>query len=201
MNLCKKIVVKKTAKRTGEDEQSGTESFELFSVADEKDTFSRKTKSFYIVKMVWFEGSSWLITGELPELMAIMFCPPRHGPDMSRKPLWRIPGAPFITCVTVKLLNNGPYVAEKNNGWEPCNLSFNSQSYLACSLFCCCLLAKSCVILCDPMNCSPPGSSVHGILPGKKISFSRGSSWPRDWTCDSCIGRQVLHHWATREAL
>lgn len=60
-----KIVVKKTAKRTGEDEQSGTESFELFSVADEK-IRSRKTKSFYIVKMVWFEGSSWLITGELP---------------------------------------------------------------------------------------------------------------------------------------
>lgn len=106
-----------------------------------------KQKSFYIVKMVWFEGSSWLITGELPELMAIMFCPPRHGPDMSRKLCEGFQGAPFITCVTMKLLNNGPYMAEKNNGWEPCNLSFNSQSYLACSLFCCCLLAKSCVIL------------------------------------------------------
>ena len=64
-----------------------------------------------------------------------------------------------------------------------------------------CLVTQSYPTLCDPMNCSPPGSSVHGILPGKKISFSRGSSWPRDWTCDSCIGRQVLHHWATREAL
>ena len=45
-------MVKKTARRTGEDEQSGTESFELFSVAEEKDTFSRITKSFYMVKMV-----------------------------------------------------------------------------------------------------------------------------------------------------
>ena len=43
-------------------------------------------------------------------------------------------------------------------------------------------------------------------FPGKKwvvISFSRGSSWPRDWThisCVSCIGRWILNHWATREA-
>ena len=47
MNLWKKIVVKKTAKRTGEDEQSGTESFELFSVADEKDNILKDNKSFY----------------------------------------------------------------------------------------------------------------------------------------------------------
>lgn len=39
-------MVKKTAKRTGEDEQSGTESFELFSVADEKRYVSRKNKKF-----------------------------------------------------------------------------------------------------------------------------------------------------------
>ena len=49
-----------------------------------------------------------------------------------------------------------------------------------------------CVWLCDPMDCSPPGSSVHGIsqagiLEWVAISFSRGSSWPRDWTCVSCI--------------
>ena len=46
MNLWKKIVVKKTAKRTGEDEQSGTESFELFSVADEKDNILKDNKKF-----------------------------------------------------------------------------------------------------------------------------------------------------------
>ena len=33
------------------------------------------------------------------------------------------------------------------------------------------------------------------------ISFSRGSSWLRNWTHVSCIGRRILHHWATREGL
>ena len=55
--------------------------------------------------------------------------------------------------------------------------------------------------LSDPMCCSLPGSSVHGIpkariLERVAISFSRGSSWPRDWThisWVSCIGRQVLY--------
>ena len=47
------------------------------------------------------------------------------------------------------------------------------------------LLAQSCPTLCDPMNCSPPGSSVHGILQARimewvAIAFSRGSSRPRD---------------------
>ena len=57
--------------------------------------------------------------------------------------------------------------------------------------------------LCDPRDCSPPGSSVHGILQARilewvAVSFSRGSSWPRDWTQDSYVswtGRQVLYHW------
>ena len=53
-----------------------------------------------------------------------------------------------------------------------------------------------------------PGSSVHGILQTRilkwgAISYSRGSSQPRSWTCISCvscIGRQILYHWATWEA-
>ena len=50
----------------------------------------------------------------------------------------------------------------------------------------------SCVWLCDLMDCSPPGSSVHGILQARilecvAILFSRGSSWLRDWTWLSCI--------------
>ena len=52
-----------------------------------------------------------------------------------------------------------------------------------------------CQILCDPMDCSLPGSSVHGILQTRILEWvampsSRGSSWPRDWThfyCGSCI--------------
>ena len=53
-----------------------------------------------------------------------------------------------------------------------------------------------------PMDCSPPGSSVHGILQARipqwvTISFSRGSSWPRDRTHVSCTGRWILYCWAT----
>ena len=56
---------------------------------------------------------------------------------------------------------------------------------------------------CNPMNCSPSGSSVHGVLQARilewvALSFSRESSQIRDWTCVSCISRQVLYHWATR---
>ena len=64
---------------------------------------------------------------------------------------------------------------------------------------------KLCLTLCDPMDCSPPGFSVHGILQarileGVAISSSRGSSPSRDRTHVSCIGRWILHHWATWEA-
>ena len=62
-----------------------------------------------------------------------------------------------------------------------------------------------CPTLFDPMDCSPLGSSVHGISQARilewvAISFSRGSSWPRDQTHISCTGRWILYHWATREA-
>ena len=56
------------------------------------------------------------------------------------------------------------------------------------------------------MECSLPGSPVCGIsqtriLEWVAISSSRGSSRPRDRTQVSCVGRQFLHRWATREAL
>ena len=69
-------------------------------------------------------------------------------------------------------------------------------------------LLQSCPTLCDPMDCSLPGSSVHGVLQARIlewviIPFSRGSSRPRDQTCVSCIsciGRWILYHCATWEA-
>ena len=47
-----------------------------------------------------------------------------------------------------------------------------------------------CLTLCNPMDCSRPGSSVHGIVQARilewvAMAFTRGSSWPRDWTCIS----------------
>ena len=60
-----------------------------------------------------------------------------------------------------------------------------------------CLATQSCPILCDPMDCSSPGSSVHGDSPARvlqwvAIPFSRGSSQPRDWTQVSCIAADSL---------
>ena len=60
----------------------------------------------------------------------------------------------------------------------------------------------SCVWLCDPTDCGPPGSSVHGILQARILErvvmpFSRGSSQPRNWThisCISCMVKWILYH-------
>ena len=60
-------------------------------------------------------------------------------------------------------------------------------------------VAHSCLTCSDPMDYSLPGSSIHGILQARvlewvAIAFSKGSSRPRDRTCVSCIGRQILYH-------
>ena len=67
-------------------------------------------------------------------------------------------------------------------------------------------VGQLCPTLCDPMDCSLSGSSVHGILQARilewvAISFSRGSSQPRDQTRVSHIAGGRLIIWATREAL
>ena len=68
------------------------------------------------------------------------------------------------------------------------------------------LVTQSCPILCNPMGCSLPCSSVHGILQARilewvAIPFSRGFSWPGDWTQVSHIADRFLTVWATREVL
>ena len=66
--------------------------------------------------------------------------------------------------------------------------------------------SQLCLTLYNPLDCSPPGSSVHEIsqtriLEWVAISYSRGSSWPRDQTLVShisCISRRILYHCTTR---
>ena len=58
-----------------------------------------------------------------------------------------------------------------------------------------CAQSPSRIQLCDPMDCGPPDSTVHEIFQARipewvAIFFSRGSAWPRDQTCISC-----LLHW------
>ena len=63
-----------------------------------------------------------------------------------------------------------------------------------------------CPTLCDPIDCSPPGSTVHGILQARvlewvAISFSRESSQPRQWTWVSHIAGRFFTFWVTRSVL
>ena len=67
------------------------------------------------------------------------------------------------------------------------------------------IFAQSYPTLCDPVDCSLPGSSVDGILQARMlewvaISFSRGPSQPRDQTRVSILAGRCFNFWATREA-
>ena len=69
---------------------------------------------------------------------------------------------------------------------------------------CMCLVAQSCLTLCDPMDCSPPGSSIHGILQARILEWvampcSRRSYQPRDQTTVFCTAGRFFISWATRE--
>ena len=72
----------------------------------------------------------------------------------------------------------------------------------ACVCVCVCVkVTQLCLTLCNPMDCSLAGSSVHGILQERRLEwvpvpFSRGSSEPRDQTQDSCISGRFLTFWA-----
>ena len=84
---------------------------------------------------------------------------------------------------------------DKANQWK-----MQLTSHIVCSV------TKLCLIYCNPMDCSLPGSSVHGIFQARilewvAISFSRESSWSKDWTCIFCFGSWILHHWAETHAI
>ena len=102
-----------------------------------------------------------------------------------------------------------PAMKEKLEVYTRCQLNAMYQWEIILEIYiyihtCACMLRHLIhVQLCEnPMDCSPPGSSVHGILQVRILEWvamlsSRGSSWPRDWTCAcvshiSCIGRRVL---------
>ena len=77
-----------------------------------------------------------------------------------------------------------------------CNANALPPGHIACV---CAKSLWSCSSLCDPMDCSPPACSVHGILQARTlewvaISFSSVSSWPRDQTCLYCIDPTMIKH-------
>ena len=100
-----------------------------------------------------------------------------------------------------------------NNSWRwSLDLMFPGKEYICPTRFKRPTTADkvSCSVLCNsfetPMDCSLPGSSVHGILQARipewvAIPFSRGSSWPKDRTRASCVAGKFFTVWATREAM
>ena len=92
------------------------------------------------------------------------------------------------------------------NYLSPEGMQLQTQAWAIYSLTGYDVCAQSCPAVCNPMDCRPPCSSVHGISQARilewvAISFSRGSSQPRDQTHISCLScRWILYHYATWEA-
>ena len=116
---------------------------------------------------------------------------------------FRIYSYNLITKIQITQLKNWQRVQIDIFLGRPTGTWKDGQHYLSLSES---EVAQSCPTLCDPMDCSLPGSSIHGIfqaivLDSVSISFSRGSSPPRDWTRVSCIVDRRFTIWAIREDL
>ena len=85
-------------------------------------------------------------------------------------------------------------------------MNLNLSIYHACVCLSECLCVLNCLdFFFDPMDCNSPGSSVHGSLQARILQWVAmpsywGSSWPRNQTQVSCIGKQNLYHWAPWKA-
>ena len=87
---------------------------------------------------------------------------------------------------------------------DQCPFHVSCVCVCVCVRMCVCAhsVVQSCPTHCGPKDCSPPGSSVHGIFQARilqwgVISYSRGSSPPTDQirvSFVSCIGRWILYH-------
>ena len=92
-----------------------------------------------------------------------------------------------------------------SGNWRSSSLSWCYREILCVCVCVCVWVAQLCPPLCDPMDCSLPGSSVHGILQARipewlAMPFSRGFFWLRDQTWVSHIAGRFFTIWATKEA-
>ena len=154
--------------------------------------------------IVWIFSAWWIAwagCGELEGIMLVPVCLSTHhttSPILSQSP-------PVGAAHSLSLFFLGFQLQGRSRSLVPSLLRF---LYILGYFTCVCMYAQLYLPLCDPMDCNPPGSSVHGIFQAKllewiSISCFRGSSQPTDRThvsCISCTGRQILYHCATWEA-
>ena len=89
-------------------------------------------------------------------------------------------------------INNKVLLSSTGNDIQSLATPYNGRDYTHVCIVCVCAHSlQSWPTLCDPVDCSPPGSCVHGLLQARILEWvampsSRGSSWPRDHSCISC---------------
>ena len=158
-------------------------------------------------------GFTLRITWEFIKYQGQTPLPQRHGFNCQGKE----PGTNTLKIFQVILMSNWDNWYRFFKNWSVIDLQYVSFSYTAqrfIYMYICfkfsslievieVLATQLCLTLCDPMDCSLPGSSGRSpwegeesmrilqarILKWAAIPFSRGSSWPRDWTWVSCISR------------
>ena len=104
---------------------------------------------------------------------------------------------------TLELRKSSIWKSQRWDHWSGLLLGGGTRRESGC--YCCCLVAKSRLTFTTPWTVARQAPFVSGVLQARilewvAISSSRESSWPRNQTLVSCIGRWLLYHWATREA-
>ena len=139
--------------------------------------------------------STWTQTANLGNMSSRVYLstsPPRlsaRSASLWQNPWW-VNTEGLCLFQSFLMLNIDVTALGRDEGW----MAFPLVCFLTS---CVCVCTQSYSTLCDPMDCNLPASSLHGIFQArmlKKITISsaRGSSWPRDWTCVSCISRGIL---------
>ena len=140
--------------------------------------------------------------------LAIILSKPKPLPFIIGDSITRTHAAYFCPYLANDVLNlvltslSETNVKFSENFWAPIDVTLQSHSGRIHFMCMCANLLRSCPSLCNPMDCSLPGSSAHGILQARilewvAISSSRDSSWPIEWNCVSpvsCNGRQAPYH-------
>ena len=134
------------------------------------------------------------------------YSPHKEAPKRSKKIhnvriLWEV-GSPQSRRGILLKLSQADLVLAPSSTITNTFLLFFTAGWYSIKLVAIVLVSQSCLTLCKPTECRLLGSSVHGILQTRilkqiAIPFSRGPSWPRDWTQVICIAGRFFTIWAT----